>query len=143
MSKATLANWKKAKDHEITLPSGVEVSVSVPNLPDLISAGSFPNNLIDAAISFASGQTKKITKEFLTEQAEFTRKLVSLTVVSPTISESDVSDLPYEDIEMIVEIATRNRDLDALGQHLAGLEKSEKFRKFRGLTGDDEDGTGL
>jgi hypothetical protein len=34
---------------------------------------------------------------------------------------------------MLVEIATRQRDMDAVYRHLAGLEQQETFRQFRGL----------
>ena len=131
-SKTTLAGWKKAKRHAVTLPSGVQVQVEIPNLPALIKTGQIPNDLVDLTIKAAQGDLI-VSKELIEQQADFTSKLVALTVKEPEITEDDVADLPYEDCELIVEVATRQRDLDAEGHHIGGLEKSADFRKFRGL----------
>lgn len=134
----TAAAWKKAAVHPIRLPSGVYVEIKVPDLPALIEAGEIPQNLLDAALSMASGQARQTpTKELIIKQREFTDKLVQIAVVRPKLSEEDLPGVPYEDKEMIVEIATRQRDLDAEGHHIGGLHKSEAFRKFRGLSGLD------
>jgi hypothetical protein len=52
-------------------------------------------------------------------------------VVKPELSEDDVDEIPAEDFGMLVEFALRQRDTDVLGHHLAGLETTEAFRKFR------------
>lgn len=134
--------WKAAKRHEIILPSGTEVAIEIPNLPKLIKAGQIPNNLLDAAIGAQSGELQ-ITADLIKEQWDFYTYLVARTVVDPVLEEADVSDIPYEDVEMLVEIATRNRDMDAVGRHLAGLDKQESFRKFRGLDRSDSTYAGL
>ncbi len=136
-----LAAWKKAKRHPVTLPSGFEVEIEIPNLPLLVKTGHFPNDLVDAAIGAI--QRQEITKELVDQQSDFYHKLVALTVKSPEITEEDVVELPYEDIELLVELATRNRDVDALGRHIAGLHTSREWRKFRGLDYGDEDVAGL
>jgi hypothetical protein len=136
-TKTTKAAWKKAKRHDITLPSGTEVSIEIPNLPLLIKTGHFPNELIDAALGAVKRDT--ITPELINQQSDFYHELVALTVKVPEISVEDVLELPYEDVELIVELATRNRDVDALGHHIAGLHKVSDWRKFRGLDYGDED----
>lgn len=130
--KTTLAAWKAAAVHDITLSSGVEVKIVIPNLPELVSAGEFPNHLVETAISVATGETK-VTAEEIKAQAEFYRELVSRTLKEPEITPDDVKVLPFEDIELLASIATRQRDVDALGEHIAGLDKSEQWRKFRGV----------
>jgi hypothetical protein len=110
----------------------VEVDIKVPNLPELVSAGEFPNHLVDTAIAVASGDTK-VTAEEIKSQAEFYRHLVSKTVVTPTLTPEEAAEIPFEDIELLSAIATRQRDVDALGHHIAGLDKSEDWRKFRGI----------
>lgn len=130
------AAWKTSKRHDVTLPSGVGVAIEIPNLPLLIKTGQLPNDLIDAAIGAI--KRDEITAELINQQSDFYHKLVALTVKEPEITEADVADLPYEDVELIVEIATRNRDLDALGRHIAGLHKSSEWRHFRGLDYGDE-----
>lgn len=139
-AKATsLAAWKRAKRHTVTLPSGAVVEVEVPDLPGLVKAGQIPNELIDVAIGVAQG--KKVTREDVEQQADFYNKLAALTVKAPEATEDDFASgaLPFEDKEMLVEIATRQRDLDAVGHHLGGLEKSKDFRSFRGILNFEED----
>lgn len=135
----TLAGWKKAKRHTITLPSNTVVEVEIPDLPNMVKAGAIPNELVDVAISAASG--RKITRDDIVQQAEFYNKLCAATVKVPEVDESVFAngEIPFEDKEMLVEIATRQRDLDAVGHHLAGLEKSSDFRSFRGILSLDQD----
>lgn len=142
MSETTLSKWKKSRVHEVTLPSGFQVKIIIPNLPQLIKAGQLSNELINAALGATQGD-EKITRETIEQQADVYNKLVSITVKEPTVTEEDVAELPYEDVEMIVELATRQRDIDAVGHHIGGLEKIEEFRKFRSLGFSSEDIPGL
>lgn len=136
---ATVAQWKKAKTHTVTLPSGVVVEIEIPDLPNLVKTGQIPNELVDVAISVANG--RKVTREDVVQQADFYNKLCALTVKSPAVSEEEFASgaIPFEDKEMLVEMATRQRDLDAVGHHLAGLESVKEWRNFRGLTYGYED----
>lgn len=129
--KRTLAGWKNAKRHEITLESGFEVEIEIPNLPLLIKTGYFPNELMDAAIQAI--QKDRLTPEIITEASDFYHKLVAITVKSPELTEEDVPELPFEDIMLICDIATRNRDVDALGRQIAGLHTSREWVNFRRL----------
>lgn len=130
---ATLDQWKSAKRHYITLQSGTVVGVEFPDLPNLIRLGQIPNALINVAIGVANG--KKVTAEDIVEQATFYNQLVAMTVKEPAISEEDVAGglIPTEDKELIVELAVRQRDFDAVGHHIGGLETNAEFRNFRGL----------
>lgn len=131
--KPTLEGWKKARTHQVTLASGYEVEIQIPNLPELASSGEFPNHLVETAIDVASGETK-VTIEEVKKQAEFYRHLISKTVVTPALTVEDVAEIPFEDIELLASIATRQRDVDALGHHIAGLDANEDWRRFRGLS---------
>src|SRR5688572_20448247 len=106
---SALGKWKKAKRHEVTLASGTVVEIELPNLPALIKGGEIPNTLLDVAIA-QQKLDAEITPEQIKEQFVFYRFLVAKTVVSPEITEDDVEELPYEDVEMLVEFATRQRD---------------------------------
>lgn len=129
---ASKANWKKAAVHTVTLESGTVVDLRLPDLPKLIESGAIPQSLIDVAVATVTG--KKIPEtpgpEIMRQQREFTDLVVLKSVVAPTITEEDLSEIPFEDKEMIVEFATRQRIFDAEGHHLAGLEASEAFRRF-------------
>lgn len=126
--------WVKNAVHYPVLPSGSVVGMVVPDLPALIEAGDIPNDLLDAAIEAAgSPQDQTPSKELIVKKRQFSDLVTCIAVVEPKITEEDAAKVPYEDKEMIVAIATRQRDLDAEGNHIAGLDKSEKFRKFRRL----------
>lgn len=129
------AAWKKAAFHTITCPSGVVVGIRVPDLAALIEAGQIPQHLLEAALE-AAGQTSDVkppSVEAVVQQREFTDKLTQLTVIEPKLETEDLAEIPFEDKELICAIALRVRDVDALGDHIAGLDKVEKFRRFRGI----------
>jgi hypothetical protein len=130
-----LSQWKKAGIHDVTLASGFKVKIKLPNLPELVRSGEFPNHLVDTAIKVAStpAEDQKITPEDVKAQAEFYCALVSFALVEPAVTPEDVKELPFEDIELLAALATRQRDLDALGHQIAGLDKNEDWRKFRGI----------
>lgn len=138
-TSASKTGWKKAAYHNILLMSGVRVEIRIPDLPALIEAGEIPQNLLEAALGIAKGQATEPSAALIAQQREFTDLIVLKTVTSPKLTEADLADIPYEDKEMLVQIATRQRDLDAEGEHIGGLTKSDKFRRFRGLGGVDED----
>lgn len=141
---ASAAAWKKAAGHVVTCPSGAEISVKIPDLAGMIVNGVVPQNLLDVAVGVANdAEETKPSVELVKQQQEFTNLLVLHTVVEPKLAESDLPDLPFEDKEFIVSLATRQRDLDALGEHIGGLTKSEKFRRFRRLGEFDSDVAGL
>lgn len=137
MSKTTKTQWFKAKRHEgVTLPSGTVVTVQIPNLPLMLKTGQLPNQLVEAAVSqqnLAAKGNLEVTREMIEEQWDYYSFLVSKTVAEPELTQDEVAEIPAEDVEMLVEIATRQRDMDAVYRHLAGLEQQETFRQFRGL----------
>lgn len=125
--------WKAGKRHTITLASSAEVDIVLPNLIELLAGGEVPNELVQ----FATKTQKSIDKgesvdiDQLKQSAAFVRFLVARTVVDPVVSEDEVPELPAEDVDMLLEFATRQRDLDALYHHIGGLHKQEDFRNFR------------
>lgn len=129
----TLAGWKKNREHTVMCPSGTYVTIRIPDLPRMIEAGHIPQHLLDAAIGVAMKPDQEPSLELIKQQREFSDRLVMLSVVDPKISESDLEDIPYEDMEFIVAVSTRQRDLDVLGRHIAGLTDLKEFRQFRQL----------
>lgn len=137
----TLGVWKKAARHYPLLPSGVRVGIKVPDLARMIETGKIPNHLLAAAAGAVRSQEEADkpdpTPESIIQEAgqerEFQDTLVMLTVVDPVIKPEDIDDIPTEDKQFIVSLATRSREFDAEGEHIGGLNKSEKFRRFRGI----------
>lgn len=136
----SLAGWKKAKTHNVLLPSNVRVEIQIPDLAAIIESGDLPQHLLDVALGVANeGTDIAPTPELIKQQREFTEHLVLKTVVNPKLTADDVKDLPYEDLEMLVQIATRQRDFDAEYKQIAGLSSSKSWRKFRGFDDSDSD----
>lgn len=124
--------WKKAGTHTVTLPSGAVVDIRIPNLTAMAKSGQLPNSLLELVANKES-ESKLTAKEELEKLDEFHRFLVPLTVVEPSITEEDFDDIPPQDVGMLVQFATRQIDIDAVGHQLGGLETIKEFRRFRGL----------
>lgn len=131
--KVNKTQWKARRKHTVTLPSGAEVTIQVPNQAAMLKGGEIPNDLLSIALKQSQGTESDLTIDDLKMAAEYDRFLVLKTVVEPAITEEDLNDLPQEDLAMLIEFATRRRDHDVLGHHLAGLETTEEFKKFRDL----------
>jgi hypothetical protein len=137
MGTVNKTEWKKAKVHEgITLPSGVKVDITIPNLTQMVATGALPNEL--TAVALRQQEADKIDEDVLRETWKFVKHIVPVMLVNPKITEDDVEELPIEDLEMLASFATRQADLDAVGHHLGGLETSRSFRELRGLISLDE-----
>lgn len=139
MSTASKAAWKKAKTHTVTLPSGVQVQIQIPNLSQMAKSGELDNELLQYAVPDAPQEdTEEPTNEQklanLTKLANFHAWLVSKTLVDPSLTPEEVeATVPTPDLEVLVELASRRRDMDVVGHHIGGLEGSPEFRTFRGL----------
>lgn len=137
--------WKKAGVHTVTLPSGAVVDIRIPNLAQMAKVGELDNELLQYAIpdlpadeaEEPSPEQKKVN---LTKLANFHIWLVSKTLVDPKLTAEEVADtVPTPDLEVLVEFASRRRDMDAIGHHIGGLEVSAEFRKFRGIDSSEPD----
>lgn len=144
---ASKSAWKKAGVHTVTLPSGTVVKIRIPNLSQMAQAGELDNELLQYAVPSAAdldpdaeAPTSEQKKENLTKLARFHQWLISKTLVDPTLTPDEVKDtVPTPDLEVLVELASRKRDLDAVGHQLGGLEVSADWRKFRGIDAGYED----
>lgn len=138
--------WKKAGVHTVTMPSGAVVDIRIPNLAQMAEAGELDNELLQYAIPDKSSEEpeKELTPEEkkanLTKLAQFHAWLVSKTLVDPAVTPEEVpSVVPTPDLEVLVELASRRRDMDVVGHHIGGLEVSAAFRKFRGIDSSESD----
>lgn len=135
-----LSAWKRAAGPaQVTLPSGTKVGIVIPDLPEMLRAGHVPNELVKFAqdTQEAIKGVEEFDLEKITEATDFMRFMVAATVRDPDISPDDVPDLPTLDRDMILEFAMRQRDVDAVGHQLHGLELVAEWRRFRrGPAGD-------
>lgn len=145
MTTTSKTAWKKAGIHTVTLPSGVEVKIRIPNLAKMAQAGELDNDLLQYAVpnlpaDDSEEPTPEQKKENLTKLANFHQWLVSKTLVEPELTPEEVKEtVPTPDLEVLVELASRRRDMDVVGHQIGGLEVSADFRKFRGIDAGDED----
>lgn len=137
MKTKNKTEWKKKAVHSnVVLPSGAVISVKVPNIAALAQSGEIPNELVDIATATSNmASPEDIPADALEKLAKLQNYLIALTVVEPSITEDDVKDLPAEDIPFITDIAYRQRDIDAVGRSIAGLDRVGKYARFR----DDDD----
>lgn len=142
---ATKTSWKKAGVHTVTLPTSAVVKITIPNLAKMAQAGELDNDLLQYAVpSLPTDPDEEPTpeqkKENLTKLAAFHQWLVSQTLVDPKLSPEEVKEtVPTPDLEVLVELASRRRDMDVLGHQIGGLEVVPEWRKFRGIDDSDED----
>lgn len=137
--------WKEKGVHTVTLPTGFVAKIRIPNLAKMAQAGELDNELLQYAVpSLPENPDEEPTpeqkKENLTKLADFHQWLVSKTLVEPALTPEEVKDtVPTPDLEVLVELASRRRDMDVEGHHIGGLEVSAKWRKFRNIDDGDED----
>lgn len=146
----TAAGWVKQALHTIVLPSGAVVKIRIPDISDLIQTGQIPQHLLADALAFAKrgaeDDPKPPTPDEMKNEVEFKNLVVKATVVEPAIDEALLvpgSGIPVEDKDMIVEFAMRQREFDAEGNHIGGLDTSAKYRRFRGIDSLYEDVEGV
>lgn len=129
---------KKRRFHEgVTLPSGAVVTIVLPNLGQMIHAGTLPNELVAAALKQQPqpDQDKQppLTEADLKQDWEFVEFVVPLTLHEPKIGPDEVIELDPMDITMLANFAARRIDIDAVGHQLGGLETQKSFRDHRGI----------
>lgn len=133
-TSTALNRWKrKGQAQEVTLPSGEQVKIKVPDVPEMLREGQVPNELI-AAVRESQDDVSPggFDMEKIKEATDYMRWLVSVTVVEPKLTPEDVPELPVLDRDMLLEFALRRRDVDAIGHQLYGMEKVADWRRFRG-----------
>lgn len=129
--------WAKRGEHAVTLPSAAEVTIRLPSLPALAKAGAIPNELLAyitpkaAKADAGEDTTPELTAETLMNEADWRNFIISHMCIAPKVTPEEVPSLPEEDVQMLTEFALRQRDQDALGHQLAGLEVTEEWRRFR------------
>jgi len=119
----------RALHRDFVLPSGAVVDIKIPNLQLMIKSGVIPNDLVDAALQHQNAE--KVTREIIEQTYDYTRFIVPRVLVRPEVTEDDVDELDPLDIELLVNVAARRRDTDAIGRQLGGLDTQDSFRRFR------------
>lgn len=146
-SPGTKSAWGKKAVHVVTCPSGMEVKIRIPNLGLMLEGDALPQTLRNAAlqelVNPVSGRVARaaeaagtadaqpqVTLDDVTELYHLHQWLVVNTVIEPELTIEDLPGLPQEDLEMLTQIATRERTVDAAGRPL-GTEPLSRWVTFR------------
>lgn len=151
----TLADWSNRGHHKITCPTGFQPTIRFPDLAALVRNDALPEQLLNVALREIIGSNEdgkrladQIRRGELKEATTFVHELIDLqrylaveAIVDPPVTMEDVEQgkVPPEDLEMIREIAMRERDTDARGR-IIGVLPLDAFTTFRDAhrTGDEE-----
>lgn len=139
----TKARWLKKGHHTITLYSAETIEIAIPNLAMLIRIGLVPLRLRAMAMRAARGEemlppakdekSEDVSDEEwgeLQKMVELLDFLIMQMVLNPKLSQEDVDAIPTEDRELLIAIAQRERDTDAVGRRL-GVEPLYRWETFR------------
>lgn len=136
----TAAAWIKRATHTVHCPTGAVVKMKIPDLAALMASEAVPENLRGAALlELAGGLANlerdtqgipKVSNDVLKGEADLRYWLVEQAVIDPPLTNEQVRDIPSEDRDMIVAIAQRQQDVDALGIKI-GLEPVSRYEKWR------------
>jgi hypothetical protein len=139
------SSWLKSGLHTITLHSGAVVKIRYPNLALMIRLGLVPTQLRTVAMKVAKGEINMVgggigedmpddksdeAFEELGKLVELLDMLVMQMVAEPELTQEDVDQMPAEDRDMLLAIANRERDVDAVGRRL-GVEPLDRWDTFR------------
>jgi hypothetical protein len=155
-------SWAQRAVHHITLHSGMEVDIRIPDMGALIAADAVPDHLRGAVLqrladdintviddqgeTAAPGSRRTSVEELekaMKTGAEINDWLVTYMLVEPRLTMEDMlpdspTRPPEEDLELLVQIAQRERDTDARGVRL-GVEPLDRLGRFRHHHGCTED----
>lgn len=146
--------WTQLAVHRVHLPSGAVVDIKIPDLSLLIAGGAVPEKLKHTALRELTQQIRDvheptalgetagqslIDEEHIIGLAELTRWLVTQTLVDPKVTEAEIASgvVPNEDLVMLTQIASRERNTDARGVEL-GIEPIDRWEVFRQYHGCEE-----
>jgi hypothetical protein len=134
----TKTGWKKLTVHSVWCPTGARVKIRFPNMSALFRSNALPTELVHVAFmdKFAPDMLRQIIgdadkeAELLRNFDDLQNRLVVDMLVEPKLTLGELHQVPQEDLEMLKEIAMRERDTDARGVRL-GVVSLDAFQTFR------------
>lgn len=142
----TLEQWGEAGQHRAWMHSGLRPLLKIPDLATLIRNDAVPTELMGIALREVLGSNedgKKLADQVrrgdLKEATELVNQIIDLQrylavecIVEPKVTMADVEAgrIPGEDLELIRQIAMRERNTDAKGVFL-GVLPLDAFATFR------------
>jgi hypothetical protein len=143
-----LGEWKRRGTYPVACPSGIEVTVRIPDVSELAVDESLPDHLRAFALKATMGELEQDLErqdgesdearvgrqiDTIRELQTFKRAVVSRMIVAdPQPTADDLDGVPHDDLDMLYAIAMRERETDALGRWV-GVEPLRRFERFRSL----------
>jgi hypothetical protein len=130
--------WKRRTVHNVTLETGMQVRIKFPDAGELIRQDALPDELIHIAFmdQFAPDKLREIIgdakeeADLLKNFNELGDRLAVEMLVDPKLTLDELRQIPQEDLDMLKQIAMRERDTDARGVKL-GVVRLDVFATFR------------
>jgi len=130
--------WKRLAVHTITVNSGARLKIKFPDMSSLLRADALPTELVHVAFmdKFAPDMLRQIIgdadkeAELLRNFDDLQNRLIVEMLVEPKLTLDELHLVPQEDLEMLKEIAMRERNTDARGVIL-GVVPLDVFATFR------------
>lgn len=144
--------WKKrGAPHRITLPSGQRVLARVLGLATLARLEGLPEDLTDSVVlhvtnlergglpAVIGAELGKVetdpeaaarVQKYVADFGVLTRYLVAEALVEPELSVDELTQIPEDDLEMLMRIATGRQAFDAAGVRI-GVEPVDAWATFR------------
>jgi hypothetical protein len=151
---ASLAGWKQRRYALATLPTGLKVRLRSVTLDELAAEEGLPDTLVRVAVleQLPGGAVAEMARDMvagpegIARTRELSRDVLALrdrlilrAVVEPALEQADLADLDPFDKGMIAALASRERDDDAAGRRVWGVEPLNTFQVFRDVHGCAED----
>ncbi len=146
--------WRRrAGPHEISLPSGMQVTVRILGLNTLARMDSLPEELNEAVLLHIANRERgglaavigdemlasvgpdgdahaQRAEELTRRLGELTKALVSEALVEPKVAFDELDELPDEDLEFLMRVVTGRQPFDARGVRI-GVEALDPWATFR------------
>lgn len=136
--------WRQRRRANITLPSGMRVTVQTVTLDELCTAEALPDDLLRAALlemtpggvpAAIAAELQKADSDALARAKKLSEDSVSLVdrlcvaaLVDPQVDVESVVEIDAYDKQMIAQIAQRRIDEDAAGRRVYGVQPVDQFR---------------
>lgn len=140
----TLAEWKQRRRLDVTLPSGMPITMRTLTLDELAAEDGIPDDLVRIAlmemtpgglVGQIAVELQKADKEALNRAKKLSEdnlrlrdRLCLRAILDPVMTAEDVAELDGFDKEMIAGIASRRIEFDAADRRVSGVTPISTFQ---------------
>jgi len=106
----TLTAWRAARTQQLTLPSGLIVTVRKVDLADLLARGRIPTPLVDMVmVQLGAAETTRVTPEAFGDYVAMVNTVVAAALIDPPLAETpDATHLTIDELPLSDRLAIWN-----------------------------------